>query len=69
MWVGFPVIEYEGKRWAVIGISWRCLARQYDLRLRRGWEDKFITVAEGDYEPLFGPANPQRPFDLRDEEG
>ena len=68
MWVGFPVIEYEDKRWAVITITWRCLARQYDLRLRNGYEDKFISIAEEDYAGLFDPgSNPQQPFDLRED--
>jgi len=68
MWVGFPVIEYEGRQWAVVTITWSCTARQYDLRLRSGWEDKFITIASGDYDALFDPdINPQQTFDLRED--
>jgi len=69
MWVGFPVIEYEGRKWAVITITWSCSTRQYALRLRSGWEDKFIDIDRGDYDGLFDPeTNPQRPFDLREDD-
>lgn len=68
MFIGFPIITLDdGTTWAVTVITWRCQVEQYDLRLRRGWEDKFITIDKGDYEALLGPDNnPQQRFQLEE---
>lgn len=69
MWIAYPVIQLQdGTRWAVTVITWRPLSQEYDLRLRRGYEDKFMTIAKDDYDGLVGDGNPQQPFDLRGDE-
>lgn len=67
MFVAFPIITLaDGTTWAVTVITWRCHVGQYDLRLRNGYEDKFITIDKDDYEGLLGPDNnPQQSFQLQ----
>lgn len=64
-WIGFPVVSVEGLKYAVTQIlKWG--DGTYTLRMRRGWEDRFLQITESDYPQLFGPdVNPQMKFHLQ----
>lgn len=65
MWLGFSTLIVDGRQWAVITMTRMAMSRVIVLRLKTGYEEKFISIPEDELGSYIGKVNPQRTFDIR----